>query len=263
MSRPLFDYVVVRPPTPDIRACISTRGLGPYVDVDLALKQHRNYIEVLKNEGIKVIELPELYGFPDAVFIQDTAVVGLASGKALISRFAVAGRRGEEVSIKEFLEGLGLKVFTVEEPATIEGGDVLVTDVGTIFVGITSRTNLHGANTLKKVFKEYEVVPVPTDKVFHLLSAVSYLGNMTLAIVPEYVDVTYFSGFKLIRIPLDEAYAANILYIGDKKVIVPAGYKKTIEILKHEGYTVVEVDISEFSKCDGGVTCLSLPLYSI
>lgn len=263
MSRILFNSAVVRPPTPDMRACVSTHGLGRYVDLSLALSQHREYVKVLREEGVEVIELPGLYGFPDAVFIQDTAVVGLASGKALISRFALTSRRGEEASVREFLEGLGLRVFSTEEPATIEGGDVLVTDVGVIFVGVTSRTNLHGVNTFKRVFREREVVPIPAGRVLHLLSAVSYLGSKTLAIVPEYVDPSYFSGFKLIRVPLDEAYAANMLYLGDRKVVIPAGYRKTAETLRREGYRVIEVNVSEFAKCDGGVTCLSLPLYNI
>ncbi len=259
----LFNTVLVRLPTDDLRRCISTHPLRDYVDLSLAVKQHRDYVRILREVGIDVIELPPLHGFPDAVFIQDTAVVGLVSGKALLARFGVDSRRGEELSVGEFLSGLRIKVVRTETPATIEGGDVLVTDVGIMFVGITSRTNTLGVQMLKQVFKDYEVIPVPTNKVFHLLSAVSYLGNRTVAIVPEYVDPSAFSGFKLIRIPFEEAYAANMLYLGHMKVLIPEGHPRTAEILRREGYSVIEVDVSEFRKCDGGVTCLNLPLYNI
>jgi dimethylargininase len=259
----LFNSVVVRPPVKGITKCVSTHPLRHTVSYDLAVKQHENYVKILREEGIEVYKLPPLEEHPDSVFIQDTGVVRYPSKSALIARFGEPSRRGEEVSVREFLRGMGFTVVDVKEPATLEGGDVLVTKEGVIFVGVTSRTNLQGVEALRRFFKEYKVISVPTDKVFHLLAAVNYIGNKTLVIVPELVDPSYFTGFKLIRIPLEEAYAANMLYLGDNKVLVPEGYPKTSEILKREGYRVIEVDVSEFRKCDGGVTCLSLALYEV
>lgn len=259
----LFSSVIVRPPVKEIVRCVSTHPLKHTVSYELAVKQHENYVKVLREEGVEVYKLPPLEGHPDSVFIQDTAIVRFSAKSALIARFGEPSRRGEEVSVREFLREMGFTIINVNEPATLEGGDVLVTKEGVIFVGVTSRTNLHGVEALRSFFKEYKVIAVPTDKVFHLLAAVNYVGNRTLVIVPELVDPSYFTGFKLIRIPLEEAYAANMLYLGDNRVIVPEGYPKTIEKMKREGYRVIEVDVSEFKKCDGGVTCLSLALYEV
>jgi len=259
----LYNSVIVRPPVKELVKCVSTHPLRNTVDYGLAVKQHENYVKILREEGIAVYELPRLGDFPDSVFIQDTAVVRSAVKRALISRFGEPSRRGEELSVREFLSKMGFEVVDVKEPATLEGGDVLVTDVGVIFVGVTSRTNLYGVDALRNFFKEFRVVGVPATKVFHLLSAVNYVGNKTLVIVPELVDTSYFNGFRLVRVPLEEAYAANMLYLGDNKVLVPEGHPKTVEIMKREGYKVIEAEISEFRKCDGGVTCLSLPLYEV
>lgn len=186
-----------------------------------------------------------------------------AKRSALICRFGEPSRRGEELSVAELLKSLGFTVCYVEPPATLEGVDVLVTDVGVIYVGLSSMTNLHGISFLKEFFSDYKVVAVPVNKVFHLLSSVSYLGKKRLAVVPELVDTSYFDGFKLTWIPLDKAYATNILYLGCGKVLIPDGYPKTYNILRKEGLKPIVVDISEFYKYDGGIACLGLPLYKI
>ncbi|MEM0504203.1 MAG: arginine deiminase family protein [Sulfolobales archaeon] len=257
----LFNAVVVRPPTEDIVRCVSTHPLRCSINFREALRQHREYVSVLREEGVEVYEVPGLQGFPDAVFIQDTAIVRRPRGEALILRFSVPSRRGEEVSVAEFLRSLGYTTTFVGPPATIEGGDVLITDVGIVYVGITSRTNLEGLQYLRYFLTGLKVVPVPCSKVFHLLSAVTYLGGRTVALVPELVDHSVFDGFKLITVPTDEAYAANMLYLGGGKVLIPEGFRKTYEKLRREGFKPIEVDVSEFRKCDGGITCLSLPLY--
>ncbi|MEM0347391.1 MAG: arginine deiminase family protein [Zestosphaera sp.] len=259
----LYGSVIVRPPVKELTKCVSTHPLRTTVDYRLALKQHDNYVRILQEEGIEVYKLPQLEGFPDSVFVQDTAVVRASLKHALISRFGEPSRRGEESSVREFLSKRGFTITDVVEPATLEGGDVLITSEGVVFVGITSRTNLGGAEILRSFFREFKVIAVPTSKVFHLLSAVNYVGNKTLVIVPEYVNPSYFDGFRLIRVDLEEAYAANMLYLGDNRVLVPEGYPRTAERMRREGYRVIEVDVSEFRKCDGGVTCLSLPLYEL
>lgn len=112
----LFDSVIVRPPTKDLIKCVSTHPLKDTLDVNLALKQHEEYVKILRKEDIKVHMLPQLSGFPDAVFIQDTAVITSAQRKALISRFGVPSRRGEERSVEEFVSKAGFKVLRVEPP---------------------------------------------------------------------------------------------------------------------------------------------------
>ncbi len=259
----LFDSVVVRPPADDLIRCVSTSHERHSVNTLNALKQHVEYVKILLEEGIDVYSLPTLKGFPDAVFIQDTAIVSSLRREALISNFGEVSRRGEELSIAEFLGRHGYKLAYVKPPATLEGGDVLVTDVGLIYVGITTRTNLGGVEYLKNFYKGYEVIPVVVNKVFHLLSAVTYLGSKTVALVPELIDVSVFKGFKIIEVSLNEAYAVNMLYLGDGKVLMPEGYPKTYSKLRSNGFKPIEVDVSEFRKCDGGITCLSLPLYNV
>ncbi|MEM2158272.1 MAG: arginine deiminase family protein [Sulfolobales archaeon] len=262
-TKPLFSSVIVRKPTEDVINCVSSHPLRHTVDYTMALKQHDEYVKVLREEGIEVIQLPKADGFPDAVFIQDTGVIRSLKREALISNFGIPSRRGEEKSVANYLKELGYNVVYVKEPATIEGGDILITDAGIIYVGITSRTNLGGYEYLRTFFRDHDIIPLKSDKVFHLLSAVTYLGSKTLALVPELVDATAFEGFKIIRIPFDEAYAVNMLYLGEGKVLVPEGYTKTYNKLRSNGFKPIEVDVSEFRKCDGGVTCLNLPLYNL
>ncbi|MEM4486334.1 MAG: arginine deiminase family protein [Zestosphaera sp.] len=259
----LFDSVIVRPPTKDLTKCVSTHPFKDTLDMNLALKQHEEYIKILREEGIHVYTLPQLEGSPDSVFIQDTAIVRSSKRQALISRFGEAKRRGEEDSVENFLKKAGFTTHRVGPPATLEGGDVLITNIGMVYVGMTSRTNSFGIEALRHFLEDHKVIAVPTSKVFHLLSAVNYIGNKAVAIVPELVDPLFFEGFTQIRVPLEEAYAANMLYLGDNKILLPEGYPKTVERLRSSGYRVIEVDVSEFRKCDGGVTCLSLPLYLI
>ncbi|USS40379.1 arginine deiminase family protein [Thermococcus aggregans] len=259
----LFDVVIVRPPGESYKNCVSTNPERLSIDVNLAKKQHREYVKILKENWIEVIELEPLERYPDSVFVQDTAVVGVKSNLAILSRFGEPSRRGEEESIGKVLRKEGFEIKRIEEPGTLEGGDVLVTDVGIVFVGLSQRTNIEGIKQLVNFFLKLKVVSVPISKIFHLLSGVSYLGSKTIAISPQVVDVSYFGGFKLIQIPEDELYANNMLYLGEKRVLLPEGYPKTEEKLRREGFKPITVNVSEFWKGDGGVTCLNLPFYNV
>lgn len=259
----LFDRIIVRPPGKSYVNCVSTNPEHETIDVRLAKKQHREYVKILKEYGIDVIELEPLESHPDSVFVQDAAVVGVKSNVAVISRFGEPSRRGEEESIKEVLEKEGFEIKVIKAPGTLEGGDVLVTDQGILFIGLSQRTNEEGISQFARYFPHVKVVAIPITEIFHLLSGVSYLGDKTVAISPQVIDVDYFRGFKLITIPEDELYANNMLYLGDKNVLIPAGYPKTKEKLRKAGFKPVEVDVSEFWKGDGGVTCLSSPFYTV
>jgi len=257
----LFETVIVRPPGKNYSKCISTNPQKKTVSLKLAIKQHREYVKVLRENNINVIELPPLDNYPDGVFIQDTAIIGLKSKIAVISRFGEEKRRGEEISIRKFLEGMNFQIKNIKPPGTLEGGDVLVTDQKIVFIGESQRTNREGINQFAQYFPNFKIIKIPITRIFHLLSGVSYLGNKIMAISPHLVNPKYFESFKLITIPSDESYANNMLHIGDKKVLIPLGYSKTREKLIREGFKPIEVDVSEYWKCDGGITCLNLPLY--
>jgi dimethylargininase len=182
----------------------------------------------------------------------------------LIGRFGEGSRRGEEKALREDLRDRGLDVGAVrfiERPGTLEGGDVLITEHG-LFVGESQRTSGNGIKQLSACLDQIEVKTVKIG-LLHLLCGCSYLSQRTMIIAPDLVSPNSFPGFRFITIPLEEAYAADALYIGEDRVIIPSGFPKTVMKLRDAGYKPVEVDVSEFHKGDGGVTCLCSPIYKL
>lgn len=225
------------------------------IDVDLALHQHVEYVAALKATGIKVEVLNAAPEYPDACFMQDPAMV--ISGVAILNRMGAASRVGET----DLVAGLLAARFDsarIVAPATLEGGDVL--NVGDrLLVGETERTNAAGIAQLRAIVEPLSVAveAVPVREYLHLLTVVTYVGNETVVVLEDFAGHPVLAPFKRVPVPREEAYTANTLAIG-KYVIVPAGFPKTAEQLKAEGYEVLAVPMSEFFKADGGVSCLSL-----
>jgi dimethylargininase len=258
----LYDCVFVRPPGNNYVNCVSSNPQRDTIDATLAKEQHRQYVSTIKESGVKVFELPALETFPDSVFAYDPALLGVRT--CVIGRFGEPSRRGEERVLVNELGGYRSEVGELKhvlEPGTLEGGDTLVTDQG-LFVGESTRTNSDGIRQCKQHVKPTEVRSVKTD-MFHMLCACSYLNNGKMLIVPELLDPTNFPGFQFISIPKEEAYASEALYLGDGRVLIPANFPRTTAKLKQDGYRPVEVDLSEFYKGDGGVSCLSQPVWKI
>jgi dimethylargininase len=254
-----FETVLVRPPANAYVKCVSTNPARTSIDVGLAKEQHRLYVSILRESGLHVIELSPLERFPDSVFMQDPALLG--SRRTLIGRFGEGSRRGEEKALRENLSDRRLDVGAVcfiEGPGTLEGGDVLITEHG-LFVGESQRTNRTG---IKQLFVCLDHLQVKTG-LLHLLCGCSYLSQRTMMIAPDLVSPKSFPGFRFITIPLEEAYASDALYVGEGRVIIPSGFSKTVVKLRDAGYKPVEVDVSEFRKGDGGVTCLCSPVYKL
>jgi dimethylargininase len=258
----LFERVFVRPPPNDYPNCNSTNPDKEGIDLVLARKQHREYISILKESGLEVVQLPVLDGYPDSVFTQDPAIIGIDT--TIVGRFGLDSRAGEETEMVDDLRAgdweIGAAQF-IKEPGQLEGGDVMITDTR-IFVGNSSRTNKEGIRQLASQLQDRPITPVKT-KSFHLLCGCSYIGRNTIAVAPSIVDVEPFAGFNLIQIPKEEEYAANILRLGKRKILIPSGYPKTYQKLRSAGFQVVEIDNSEFYKGDGGLTCLSSPIYRV
>ncbi len=255
-----FDVVFVRPPGNSYVNCISTNPDRNEIDVTLAKQQHRQYVSILKEAGLEVIELPSLESFPDSVFTYDPALVGLRT--CVIGRFGEKSRRGEEQALlsdlSRYRNEVG-RIHSVKEPATLEGGDILVTDHG-IFVGESTRTNSDGIRQLRDYLSELRVKSIKID-VFHLLCACTYLTNRKMLIAPDLVTPESFPGFEFVLIPKEEAFAAEALYLGEGRVLVPSGFPRTSGKLEAAGFKPIEADLSEFYKGDGGVPCLCLPVY--
>jgi dimethylargininase len=257
----LFDLVFVRPLSDSYIHCVSTDPDRNKIDVNLARQQHRQYVSVLKECGVRVIELPSLEGFPDSVFMQDPALLGLRT--TIIGRFGEEKRRGEEKIFVDELRGYKSEVGEmgyVVAPATLEGGDIVVTD-HVIFVGESGRTNSAGIRQLATYLPRLTIRSVKTG-LFHLLCGCSYLSNRHMIIAPDLVNPRSFPDFRFVRIPKEEAYACDALYVGEGRVIIPSGFPKAAMKLEQAGYKPIEVEMSEFRKGDGGVTCLSSPVYN-
>lgn len=258
----LFQLAFVRPPSNSYVDCVSTNPNKTDIDVTLAKEQHRTYTSILKDAGIEVIELQPLETCPDSVFMQDPALLG--ASRSIIGRFGEETRRGEVKALIDDLTSQRAPVGTlsvVNAPGTLEGGDIVVTHSG-IFVGESKRTNPNGIKQLKTILDNQSVKAVRTD-LMHLLCGCSYLNNGTMIIAPGLVNPDSFPGFRFVKIPDAENYAADALYLGGGKVLIPSGFSITVSKLKDAGYTPVEIDVSEFRKGDGGVTCLSSPVYEL
>jgi dimethylargininase len=257
----LFDSAFVRPPPNSYSECVSANPHGGEIDVTLAKAQHRQYCSILKESGIEVIALPSLENFPDSVFMQDPALLG--SRNSVIGRFGEARRRGEEKALVDDLRKLARigGLSEVIEPGTLEGGDIVVTEKE-VFVGESKRTNASGIQQLAHVLNEVSIKAVKTE-LMHLLCGCAYLNNKTMIIAPELVNTKSFPDFKFIPLPKEEVYATDALYLGERKVLIPSGYAMAHAKLKEAGYRPIEVDMSEFWKGDGGLTCLNSPIYKL
>ena len=226
------------------------------IDVPRAVRQHRNYQELLKSLGVSVIEIPADDNCPDCCFLEDTAIV--LDELAIICRPGSGPRRREVDGVVPNIREHRREIFRIEAPATLEGGDVL--RVGrTLFVGLTQRTNREGIEQLRKYLGPhgYAVKAVEVTGALHLKSVCTAVDERTILAEPTRLDLTEFADFEVIEVPADEWMAANILLIS-QTVCMHSGLARTKALLRERGYEVRTVDISEFLKAEAGLTCMSL-----
>jgi len=227
------------------------------IDVAKAIAQHKAYQDCLAELGVQIVSLPAEPKLPDAVFVEDPAVV--VDEVAVIPIMGTPNRRPEAHSLTDALSRYRPLRF-LREPATLDGGDVL--RVGRrIFAGISQRTNRQGIAQLRGVLGafDYQVQPVEVRGCLHLKSACSYIGSDTVLINRSWIDPEALRGFELIDVPDEEPAAANALLIKDV-VIIPASFPQTRALLKQRGFRVRTIDLSELQKAEAGVTCTSLIL---
>jgi dimethylargininase len=238
----LFQAAFVRPPSNSYVNCVSLNPKRKEIDVTLAKEQHRVYVSLLKESGIQVYELPALETYPDSVFMQDPAILG--ANQSVLGRFGEAARMGETRTLVDDLTKGRPAVGpfnTIAAPGTLEGGDVVISDRG-IFVGESKRTNSKGIQQLTKFLGNQSVTSVRT-KLMHLLCGCSYLSNGNVIIAPDLISPEMFPDFKFIKIPNEEAYASDALYLGAGKVLIPSGFPRTVAKLEEAGYVPVEIDV--------------------
>ncbi|MCG6913915.1 N(G),N(G)-dimethylarginine dimethylaminohydrolase [bacterium BMS3Abin03] len=255
----MFTKAIVKRPCKNLVNGLTTANLGK-PDYDLALKQHQGYIEALIECGLEVTILEADEDYPDSVFVEDTAI--LTPRCAIITNPGAPSRRGEIIEISKVLKNIYQNVETITEPGTLEAGDVMM--VGNHFyIGISKRTNQAGANQLINILEKYDLTgsTITLENVLHLKSGVSYLDNNNLLSIKNFINEPEFQKYNIILVDEDESYAANSLWINDN-VLVPEGFPKTKENINNAGYTAIEIDVTEFRKLDGGLSCLSLRVYN-
>jgi dimethylargininase len=244
-------------PSPNMQQCQRTYIAHDSIDYNHALLQHENYCQTLRNLGAKVQTLGVNLPLPDCVFIEDTVIV--LDELAILCSMGTESRRLEPPGIEAELR----KYRHVEEitlPATIEGGDVL--RVGRqLLVGISSRTNRVGISALRSIVQPhgYTVTPIPVHGCLHLKTACTALDESRLLINPNWIDATPLCNFELQPIPPTEPFAANILPLAGR-ICIAAGHVKTADLLDKLGFDIQPIDLSEFAKAEGGLTCLSILL---
>lgn len=246
---------LVRRPSPGLARCLLTHIPRQAIDVELAARQHRAYCQTLERSGLQVTYLPPLPDHPDAVFVEDTAVV--LDELAIIARPAAASRRPECASALAALQAFR-PVARIAAPATLDGGDILIAGKQ-VFAGRSSRTNPAAIQALAALVVPhgYRVTPVPVRGCLHLKSACTLLDPETVLLNPSRVDPSLFSAFRRLETPPAEPEAANVLRTGDT-LIMHRGFPKTAGLLARFGCRLQMVDISEFLKAEAGATCLSI-----
>ncbi len=245
-------FAIVKPPSRSYRRCVSSHPLKNTVDLARAQDQHKAYCAALEELGLDLIRLPPDDAKPDSCFVEDTAIIH--GTKAFITRMAINSRRGEETSVREELEKY-LNVNHCQPPATIEGGDVIHLP-DELIVGETQRTNAGGIEEAS----EYLQIPVKTIKdaaIVHLKSHVTYLGRGVIICTWRYADHPELTHFEKLVVDKKEAYAANTLAIRGV-VLMTKGYPVSAQLVRDAGFDIVPLDMSEFEKCEGALTCLSL-----
>ena len=249
---------ITRGVSPAMAECELTFLAREPIDLERAVAQHAAYERTLEDLGLRIVRIPADPGLPDCCFVEDTAIV--LDEVAVLMRMGAPSRRGETAAISEALDRYR-PILRIEAPARIDGGDVLVLG-RRLFVGLSSRTDAAGLQALAGAVRPfgYDVVPIRMDNCLHLKSAVTAAAPGLLVVNPDWValaDVASLRGCDTIAVAPGEPSAANVLAVIGA-VVMGAGFPRTADRLRARGLDVHEVDISEFQKAEGGVTCKSL-----
>jgi len=253
-----FSRALLRLPGANYAAGITNSAEGA-PDLARALEQHRRYAMALEACGLATTTLPADARHPDGTFVEDAAIV--TPKGAIVTRPGAASRAGETEVIAAALHRHYHHLGRIVAPGTLDGGDVCETDSG-VLIGITARTNEDGARQLaawltglgyRATLVDVRAVP----GLLHLKTGISYLGDGRLAVAAGLPKLAAFAAYELVTVPAEESYAANCIRVNDR-VLVAAGYPRFAAELARLGYEPLPLEMSEFRKMDGGLSCLSL-----
>ena len=254
----MFRRAIVRPPCASFAEGLTAANLGPPV-LEKALEQHERYCEALERCGLELTRLAPDPRFPDSTFVEDTAV--LAGRCAILARPGGVSRQGEVASIKAALAPFYKSFHEITSPGTLDGGDIC--EAGRhFFIGISERTNEEGARQLagylaREGYSSSRVDIRGIEGILHLKSGVAHCGDNRLIVIDALVAHEAFRGYEIIRVEAAENYAANCVRI-NQYVLLAAGYPALLASLQKHRLQIITLDMSEFQKMDGGLSCLSL-----
>ncbi len=246
---------LTRRPSSSLSTCEVTYVPPGRINHEFALQQYESYCQALREMGIEVQQLSPLEAYPDSVFIEDNAIV--LDELAVVTTMGVSSRLGEVTSLRPILSQCR-RVFDISPPATIEGGDVLRMGKR-LFVGRSSRTNHFGVEALRAIVTPlgYEVLAVGIQQCLHLKTACTPLDEETLLVNPAWLDMAVLKPYRFVPVPSTEPFGANVLCLA-QGILANAQYPRTVALIEKKWPSVRAVDLSEFSKAEAGVTCLSL-----
>lgn len=254
----MFKHAIVRLPSANFADGLTREDLG-LPSLPLVMAQHESYCQALGDCGLSVTVLPADLTHPDGTFVEDTAVL-LPDG-AILTRPGAASRLGEVAAIADALRRHYPKLATITAPGTVDGGDIC--EAGQhVFIGLSHRTNEEGAAQLagwlaSQGYSSSTVDVRSVDSILHLKSGMSWLGDRRLLVIGELAEHPAFAGFEIVRTEADEDYAANAIRVNDA-LLIANGFPRLQSRLQALGYRCVALDMSEYRKMDGGLSCLSL-----
>jgi dimethylargininase len=254
----MFRHAILRRPGANFAEGETSVDLGAPVWAEVE-KQYQQYCNALEKCGVQIEVLAADAQHPDSTFVEDTAV--LTKHSAIFTRPGAASREGEVRGIRPAVEKHFKRVHEIVAPATLDGGDICEAD-NHFFIGVSRRTNEAGAQQLAKILESEGYTTSCVDirrmtSILHLKSGVVYLRDKHLVVMDEMADWPQFAGYDIIRVGPEESYAANCVLVNDH-VLLPAGYPRLQGELERRRYKIIALEMSEFRKMDGGLSCLSL-----
>lgn len=245
---------LVRAPASTLANGLVTPASRQRVNLDLADAQWDAYVETLQECGWRIIEIDPRDDLAGSVFVEDTAVI--LGNTAIMTSPGVPARADETEGTEDALRNLGMLIERIEQPGTLDGGDVLVVN-DTVYVGRSTRTNADGIRQLRVLARRrgFTVVAVPVARALHLKTAASALPDGTIiGYAKAFENVSLFARF----MPVPEPYGATVVIVDPNTVLMSTSAPKTAALVRDLGYRVIAVEMTEFEKLEGSVTCLSV-----
>jgi dimethylargininase len=257
----MFKRAIIRKPGETFSQGLTSVGQGVLGEPDFArtVMQHDAYCKALQVCGLELTILDKDLEHPDSTFVEDTAV--LTTNAAILTRPGAESREGEVARIRDSVSRFFKKIYEIQAPGTLDGGDICEAE-NHFFIGVSHRTNEEGARQLSHYLSLEGCTASNVDirsmtSILHLKSGIAYIGNNTLVLMEELADRPEFQNYRIIRVSEEESYAANCVRVNDY-VLLPKGFPKLEADLHRCGFNPMVLDMSEYRKMDGGLSCLSL-----